>query len=244
MFYHTLEPKPAAWLIKSVISEAPVVRIAVETGKGESEDWNDVTVGMVDESTEWEGRKGEKKSVRVYTNQAEVELFLNGRSLGVKKNDAKEIGRVNIVAWQVPFEPGELKAVAHGGTSECSHIVRTAGEAVALRAEVEADDYAADGDDLIYVRCRAVDANGTPVRSWQGRVEFGCEGAAKFLACDNGDHYTDELFTSDVTAKNAKDGFILAVFRCGLEPGQARITITPASLPAINCVVNVGREGL
>ena len=224
-----MEPKPAAWLIKSVISNEPVVRVAVETGSGESEDWNDVKVGMVSEASEWEGRAGEKKSVRVYTNQPEVELFLNGRSLGVKKNDAKEIGGVNIVTWRVSFEPGELKAVAGAQ----SHAVRTAGEAVAMTAEVESDDYKADGQDLIYVRCRAVDENGAQVRSWQKNVKFSCAGAAKFLCCDNGDHYTDELFTEDVTAKDAKDGFILAVFRCGGEPGEAVITISPDGLPEV-----------
>ena len=228
-FSHTMEPKPAAWLIKSVISNEPVVRVAVETGSGESEDWNDVKVGMVSEASEWEGRAGEKKSVRVYTNQPEVELFLNGRSLGVKKNDAKEIGGVNIVTWRVSFEPGELKAVAGAQ----SHAVRTAGEAVAMTAEVESDDYKADGQDLIYVRCRAVDENGAQVRSWQKNVKFSCAGAAKFLCCDNGDHYTDELFTEDVTAKDAKDGFILAVFRCGGEPGEAVITISPDGLPEV-----------
>ena len=229
IFSHTLEPKPAAWLIKSVISDEPVVRIAVETGKGESEDWNDVKVGMVAEASEWEGCAGERKSVRVYTNQPEVELFLNGRSLGVKKNDATDIAQVNIVTWQVPFEPGELKAVA----GENAHAVRTAGDAVAIKAEVESCDYKADGHDLIYVRCRAVDASGTQVRSWQKRVEFSCSGAAKFLACDNGDHYTDELFTRDVTAKDAKDGFILAVFRCSTEPGEVTITVTPEGLPPV-----------
>ncbi len=235
LFSHTLEPKPCAWLIKSVLSDEPVVRIAVETGKGESEDWNDVKVGLVEEASAWEGVAGEKKAVRVYTNQPEVELFLNGRSLGVKKNDSADIGKKNIVAWAVSFEPGEIKAVARGA----EHALKTAGEAVELKLEVEASDYKADGHDLIYVRCRAVDSNGTQVRDWEKKVTFSCEGAAKFLACDNADHYTDELFTSEVTAKTAKDGFIMAIFRTLYKPGTAKITATPEGLSAASCTIEV-----
>lgn len=235
IFSHTLEPKPAAWLIKSAISGESVVRIAVVKGKGESVEWNDVKVGMVDEESAWEGKPGEMKVVRVYTNREEVELFLDGVSLGVKKNDAAEKEGRNIVTWQVPFAPGELKAVA----GDVSHAIRTAGEAVEMKVEVEADDYRADGKDLIYVRCRAVDANGTQVRSWNGKVSFSCEGAAKFLACDNGDHYTDELFTPNIAAKNAKDGFILGVFRCGNEHGRATLRIDAEGLPPVERIVEV-----
>ena len=58
-------------------------------------------------------------------------------------------------------------------------------------------------------------------------------GAAEFLCCDNGDHSTDELFTRDVTAKNAKDGFILAVFRTGRTGGEATITVRPEGLAPV-----------
>ena len=234
-FSHALEPYPSAYLIKSAISKDPCLRIGVERTGGESEEWNDVKVGRVDESSSWEGKSGEMKRVRIYTNQREVELFLNGKSLGKKANDAKENAGRNIVTWQMPFEPGELKAVA----GDVSHAIRTAGEAVALKAEVEADDYKADGKDLIYVRCRAVDKDGNQVCSWNEKVSFSCEGAAKFLACDNGDHYTDELFTSDITAKNAKDGFILGVFRCGKNPGLAKLSIVAEGLPPVELPVEI-----
>lgn len=259
VFSHTLEPYPSAYLLKSVISDEPVVRLAVETGKGEREEWNDVQVGVRAEASVWEGKPGETKKVRVYTNCESIELFLNGKSLGAKANDDKSPRGANVVSFEIPFEPGELKAVGEFKVqssklkvesgeckveSDVSHSIRTAGEPVALAAEVEGGDFAADGQDLIYVRCRVVDANGTHVRRAKNRVSFSCEGAAKFLACDTGDHYTDELFTSDITAKNAKDGFILAVFRTGTVPGEAKITITPEGLPPVGLKVSVGTKSM
>lgn len=136
---------------------------------------------------------------------------------------------------------GKRVFLEFGGLLCVGDSIRTAGEAVALTAEVEGGDFAADGQDLIYVRCRIVDANGTQVRRARNKVSFSCEGAAKFLACDNGDHYTDELFTSDITAKNAKDGFILAAFRTRTIPGEAKITIRPEGLPVVSLTVPVGR---
>lgn len=234
-FSHSLEPYPCAYLIKSVMSGEPVVRIAVKTGKGVSMNWNGVQVGTVEEKTFWEGEEGEVKTVRVYTNCPEVELFLNGKSLGKKANDSGDIAKKNILTWEVSYEPGELVAKAAGAEDS----VKTAGEAVALKVVVEADDYKADGRDLIYLRCYAVDSNGVRVRKWQDKVSFSCQGAASFLCCDNDDHYTNELFTSDITAKAAKDGFILAVFRAGATPGEATITVSPDSLPAVTLSVPV-----
>ena len=251
-FSHTLEPFPTAWLVKSAMTpDVPVVRIAVECGAEVVERWNDVDVGAKSEASAWEGVPGEKKKVNVYTNCREVELLLNGRSLGAKKNDGAKAQTKNIVAFEVPFEPGELKAVGKCKVEsvKCkmrddvvSHAVRTAGKAVRLKVEVESDDYVADGHDLIYVRCRAIDKNGVQVRGYKGKVAFACDGAAKFLACDNGDHYTDELFTSDITAKNAKDGFILAAFRTGTVPGKAKLTIRPEGLPEVVKVVEVSAK--
>ena len=153
LFSHCLEPYPSAYLIKSVISDEPVVRIAVESGKGESVEWNDVKVGVRDEESAWEGRPGEVRKVRVYTNCESVELFLNGRSIGVKSNDDKSPKGTNVVSFDVPFEPGELKAVGTGNRERgmgngYSHSVRTFGAPVALKVEVEGGDFTADGHDL------------------------------------------------------------------------------------------------
>lgn len=234
-FSHTLEPYPTAYLIKSAMVDEPLVRLAVARGKGESVMWNDVQVGTANEASDWTfsaSEVGQKKSVRVYTNQQAVELFLNGRSLGVKANDRSELKSRNIVAFEVPYEPGVLKAVAQTAAGKSvAHTIETAGAAVALKVFVE-NEARADGHDLVYVRCEAVDAAGRRVRAATNKVAFVCTGAARFLACDNGDHYTDEGFTPADNAKCLKDGFMLAVFRAGKVPGVATVTITPEGLPA------------
>ena len=240
-FSHTLQPYPSAYLIKSAFVDEPVVRIAVEAGKAQAEMWNDVQVGVRNEVSAWEGTPGKKANVRVYTNAESVELFLNGASLGEKRNDATDFKSVNTVGFEVPFAAGTLCAVAKkGGREVARHEVKTAGAAVALKVEVEhAEGVRANGLDLVYVRVAAVDANGTVVPSATNRVSFAAEGALAFYACDNGDHYTDELFTSDIAAKNMKNGFILAAFRAGVEPGEATITVASEGLPPVEKKVSV-----
>lgn len=82
-------------------------------------------------------------------------------------------------------------------------------------------------------------SSGVTVRAWNGRVAFDCVGAAEFLCCDNGDHSADELFTRDITAKNAKDGFVLAVSRTGHTGGEAKITVRAEGLEPVTQTVVV-----
>ena len=237
LFTRDLEPYPGAYLVESAMRpEKPIVRIAVENGEGESMTWNAVDVGCRDEFSAWEGTPGARKAVRVYTNLPEVELFLNGRSLGCKANDSDDPEKKNVVEYSVPFEPGELTARA----DDVSHSLRTAGAPVALRVEVQGKDFRADGRDLVYVHVAAVDETGTLVLSATNRVVFACTGAASFLCCDDGDPATDLLFTPAVNAKNLYNGTALGVFRCGTEPGEATINVTADGLPPVVLNVEVG----
>ncbi len=234
-FSHTLEPYPTAYLIKSAMVDEPLVRLAVSQGRDESLMWNDVKVGARNEASDWTFPKedvGKPKRVCVYTNLKTVELFLNGRSLGQKENDRQELQKCNIVTFEVSYEPGTLKAVGHSADGKTvEHVVETAGAAVALKVTVE-NEAKADGHDLIYLRAEAVDAAGRRVRAATNKVAFACTGAARFLACDNGDHSTNEGFTPADNVKCLNNGFILAAFRAGKMPSIATVTITPEGLPA------------
>ena len=86
-FNHALEPYPQAYLIKSAFSDEPLVHIGVVDSEKESIEWNDVIVGRMPLSSHWNRAEGSKQNLFTYTNADEVELLVNGKSLGIQKNN-------------------------------------------------------------------------------------------------------------------------------------------------------------
>ncbi len=127
----------------------------------------------------WSYPAGTKKNVYVAANTGgEVELFVNGRSLG----RAQPENRFLYTFRDVAFEPGEIKAVAHdkSGAVAATTTKHTAGPAVALRLTpiTGPDGWRADGADVSLLDVEAVDANGERVPTFQQRVDFAVEGPA------------------------------------------------------------------
>lgn len=240
-FTHALEPLPTAYLIKSVLMEdVPVVRVVVRGERDKSRKWNSVNVGMPDFTDVWDGANGAPKRVCVFANGDRAELFLNGTSLGVRENVRHENARANILEWDVPYAPGTLEAVATVGGREVRHRLRTAGPAVRLEVVVEdGQTLRANGTDLAFVCCRAVDAHGTPVRSATNRVAFAVQGPLCLWAVDDGDHSTDELFLPSLSAKRLHDGFVMAIFRAGRTAGKGIVSVKPDGLPVATVEVEI-----
>ena len=212
-FSHTMKPYPQAWLMKSGFDrETPVVRIGV-VQSDEREVWNDVSSGQQALRENWNRMQGEKVPVWVFSNAPEVELFLNGRSLGKKSVPLPPPGdapwtsakdeKIHAVSFEVAWEPGELKAVGSNGVE---HKIRTTGPAAGLRLRREEG-----GNQLVYVWIEAVDAEGLVVPDAATEVKVAVEGAGRLLALDDGDHSTDLLFNVDT--KKIKEGYLLAIVR-------------------------------
>ena len=233
-FSHTLEPYPQAWLIKSgFCPEEPIVRIGVVDGAPEAEEWNDIIVGNQRYTSSWNHEKGSSQAVAVFSNADEVELIVNGRSLGRKPNNETEVGRPNVVLWDnVSYVPGKVEAVGYkNGKLWARHQIETAGKAVKLQVVPETpDSWQADGLDLQYLKVYAVDRKGRVVPDFDESLSFSLEGPATFVALDNGDHYTDELFYN-VTTKKMKGGFMQLILRSKRdEAGAVRVKLTTPSL--------------
>ena len=222
-FSHTMKPYPQAWLLKSGFDrEAPVVHIGV-VQNDERATWNDVRSGQQSLRENWNRKAGETARVWVFSNAPEVELFLNGRTLGKKRVPLPPPGdapwtcakgeKIHAVSFDVAWEPGELKAV---GSNGAEHAIRTSGPAVGLRLRQEDS-----GDQLVYVWIESIDANGLVVPNATTDVKVTVEGAGRLLALDDGDHSTDQLFTVD--RKKMKEGYLLAIIR---RTGNGRIAIS------------------
>ena len=222
-FSHALEPRPQAYMARSaLLQDVPLTRIGVMVGAGESLLWNDVRSGQKVLRESWSAEGDAERDVYVFSNAGEVELLLNGKSLGRRRT------RQNAAEWKsVAYEPGRLEARGDNGSS---FAVETAGDAVALRLEEESPgDWRADGQDLKYVRVYAVDAAGRRVVDATPRLRVSVRGAASLLALDDDDHFTGALF--NVGEKRMKEGFLLAVLRASENPGSVEMAIESDDIP-------------
>lgn len=231
-FNHCLEPYPQAYLIKSAFCEEPLVHIGVMDNGKEAIEWNDIMVGSLSLASHWNWVTGSMQNLYTYTNADEVELLVNGKSMGIRKNDRTDITRRNIIYWEnIPYgKGGNIIAVARNNGKEVArHRLETTGKATALKMVVEnPDDWKADGMDLQYVKVYAVDNKGRVVPDTKDEVTFKVSGAARLIAVDNGDHFTDELFTGNT--KKLHKGFIMAILRSDRSGGEVVITASSKGL--------------
>lgn len=236
-FSHTLHPYPQAYLIKSCIQpEEKLVHIGVVDGKGESLEWNDIKVGQQKVSRNWNQRSGSHPNVFTYTNADEVELFYNGKSLGVQKNDTTVLAKRNVILWSgIDYrQGGKLVAVARNGGKEVARdVLETTCKAVALKVVEEEKEWMADGMSLKYINIYAVDSKGREVPNATDSVRVDVKGEACFVALDNGDHYTDELFL-DVKAKKMQAGYMQCILRSTRNGGKVKLKVSSPTLKAAN----------
>lgn len=199
-------PKDRYYLYQSQWSKKPMVHLLPH--------WN------------WAGHEGQNIPVMAYSNAEEVELFLNGKSLGRKKRfsdlwdmpvgrnvsrDLKFTTKYRRI-WEVPYEPGVLKAVAYdGGKQVAVDQVVTAGEPARIRLIPDRSVIHADGDDLSFITVRVEDKNGNLCPMAENLVQFAVGGAGFIQAVDNGNAATTEPFEAD--HRKAFSGMALVIVR-------------------------------
>ncbi len=230
-FNHAVEPFPQAYLIKSAFSNEPLVHIGVVEGEKENVEWNDVTIGHIQLSSNWNRTPDSEVSLFTFTNAEEVELFVNGKSLGIQKNDIKDNSRRNMIYWQnVRYgKGGNIVAVARSNGKEITrHQLTTTGKAVALKFVLENNNWSANGMDLEYIKIYAVDSKGRIVPDATGEVTVEVSGAAKLIALANGNHSCNELFYGN--KRTMHQGYALAVLRAGKLSGNVKISATALGL--------------
>src|SRR6185295_3763865 len=106
------------YLIKSIFKDEPVVHIGIVDSQAESQLWNDVMVGRKYISSHWNREAGRKYDIYTYTNAAEVELSVNGKSIGTQKNNT-ETGKRNVIFWKgVDYSAGKIVAIAKDVTGQ------------------------------------------------------------------------------------------------------------------------------
>ena len=215
VFDISLEPKPKAYFMKSFFKpEEPVVHIAVIDSKNDIM-WNGVQTGNDGMSDHWNRQPGTELSLITYTNADEVELRLNGKSLGKKQNPKDNPKLRNQIKWEgITYQDGKLEAIAYNsGKVVARHQIETTGKAVRLRVTPEDNTWKADGTDLMHLRIEAVDSKGRRVPMAQDELTFEVEGDAKIVAVSNGDINSDELNVTN--HRRLWNGSALIILRSG-----------------------------
>lgn len=173
----------------------------------------------------WNWQAGQQVDVWAYTNFQEVELFVNEKSLGVKRKGEDDIH----LQWTVPFEPGELKAVGRNtdGTEEIS-IINTAGKANAIELVADREVISADGNDLCFVTVNVKDERGNLVPYANNLINFECGNNIEIAAVDNGNQTSHEPFQANY--RKAYNGKCLVIIRSSKHKGVATLKATSKGL--------------
>jgi beta-galactosidase len=249
VFDLSLQPKPDAYFVKSMFSEEPVVHIGIIEKSGGNIQWNGINVSAGKLSENWNREAGEQVSLYTYTNGDEVELFLNGKSLGVKKNSNDPKLRARIKWDNIAYAPGTLVAVAKkNGKVVARHQIETTGEAVALKLIPDMETWYADGKDLMHVRIYAVDKKGRRVLNVKDakafdKLTFTVKGDANIVAVDNGNIASDELHIGKTQLektiqRHLFQGSALVILRAGDKPGKIELSVAGEKMKAKKLVLN------
>ena len=215
VFDISLEPKPKAYFMKSFfMPDEPLVHIAVIDSKNDVM-WNGVQTGNDGMSDHWCRQPGTELTLVTYTNADEVELRLNGKSLGKKQNPKGDSKQRNQIKWEgITYADGKLEAIAYNsGKAVARHQIETTGKAVSLKVTPEDSEWKADGTDLMHLRIEAVDSKGRRVPMAQNELKFEVEGDACIVGVSNGDIKSDELNATD--HRRLWNGSALVILRSG-----------------------------
>ena len=220
VFDISLEPKPKAYFMRSFfVPDEPMVHIAVIDSKGDMM-WNGVQTGNDGMSDHWNRQPGKNVQLITYTNADEVELRLNGKSLGRKKNPKDDPKHRNQIRWDnIQYAEGNLLAIAYNnGKDVAHHQIQTSGKAVRLSALADNIEWKADGMDLMHVRLEAIDSKGRRVPMAQDELTFEIEGDAQIVAVTNGDINSDELNVQN--HRRLWNGSAMVILRAGRNPSK------------------------
>lgn len=225
MLDRTGKKRPLGWQRQSWWAERPMVYLARRTAPNTAsptdpgwdpneqrrtqvvfEDWTPKDLGPHEENVE------------IYTNCDEVELFLNGRSLGVKKKNADD----SPLNWKVDFEAGSIKAIGRIGNKVAAEFeLRTAGKPARVILTPDKSAIANNWNDVVFVRATVVDADGVAVPTANDRIMFEVSGPGVIAAVDSGNNTDHDPFHTD--DRRAFQGSCMALIKANKSTGTITI---------------------
>ena len=228
--------KPLAWFRQSLWSDAPVVYLAASLapaapGSTPAGAGAPRRTGPVAEHWNWPA--GSTMAVSGYTNAEEVTLTLNDQPLSTKRLTEAVDG---VLHWDVPYQPGALKAIARTKGQPVAEFALTTADAAA-RIELVADvkSVTANGEDVVHIEYRIVDKNGVRVPNANAEITFAVEGPARVLGIGNGD--LNDASSGQDLVHRAYQGRGLMILQSTGTPGAITIRASSPGLEAATVTV-------
>ncbi|RTE11252.1 beta-galactosidase GalA [Paenibacillus whitsoniae] len=207
-------PKDVYYYIKSVWTDEPMIHILPH--------WN------------WTDRQGEPIEVWVYSNGDEIELALNGRSLGIQP-----MIKAGHLVWHIPYMPGELVATAYkAGRVHAVKRVGTTGAPARISLEADRTELLADGTDVALVRVSIVDEEGRVVPTADNEVVFTLEGDGVILGVGNGNPSSHE--SDKGRRRRAFNGHCLVIVQAGVTHGELTLSGVSPGLQTESITLSCG----
>jgi beta-galactosidase len=173
----------------------------------------------------WNWNQGDTIDVWSYTNCEEVELFLNGVSMGAQKKTDDKLH----LMWRLPYTPGTLKAIGRtDGKEILTQGIKTAGIPTKIALEADRSVITADGRDLSFVTVKVLDAQGTLVPHADNLIHFNISGAGKIVGVDNGLQTDHDSFKAN--EKKAFNGMCLVIVQSNDKTGKITLRVTSDNL--------------
>lgn len=216
------------------ISQAPYIAIYKPEHYGKEADisrwgWPDVV-----SSWSWPGFEEKPIVTEVYSRSEEIELLLNGQSLGRKP--AGKSHRYT-ASFETVYAPGELRAVAYEGGKEVSRtVLKTAGAPASLRLTPDRSEISAAFGDLSFVTVELLDAEGNVVYNADNLLCFTASGAGSLLAVGNGNPVSDEMYVGN--QRRVHEGRAMVVLRSSGTGGKIKLHAAAEGVPAAECTIN------
>ena len=211
--------------------------------------WTDAPMAHIFPHWNWPGREGKVIPVMVYTNCDSVELFLNGKSFGMKALEFPRQGNAGgwnryatppvsattadlHLTWDVPYEKGTLRIVGRkNGKIAVEKELRTTGVPAALRVSMDKSAISADGTDVAHIKIEAVDANGSVVPDASNPVTLQVLGEGRLIGFDNGNPQDHTSMKSNT--RKLFNGLALGVVQSSRKKGMITIKASAPGLPDI-----------
>ncbi|NLO10667.1 MAG: DUF4982 domain-containing protein [Clostridiales bacterium] len=181
----------------------------------------------------WDFSIGQQIDVRVCSNAPLIELFLNGVSMGKYSIDHVK-GKELVGTWKLPYEPGELKAIAYDedGNIIATDIRRSFGDATSIKLCADKYTMISDGQDIIFLEISMEDKDGNPVENANNRVHVNVTGAGSLIGLDNGDSTDYDQYKGK--SRRLFSGKLMALIGSSKNPGKVFIEVSSMGMDTVS----------
>lgn len=226
------EPTPYLWpCVTSHFGIMDICGFPKDGYYGYKAAWSNEAVVHIFPHWNWKGKEGKFQKVQCYTNCEEVELLLNGKTLGKKK--AIPFERLE---WQVVYQPGKLEARGYkNGKLITKDIVETTTEPAQINLSSDTYKLKADGCDVAVIKVAIKDAKGRVVSTADNIVQFSIEGPGKIIGVGNGNPSSHE--PDKASERKAFNGYCLVLVQTERQAGEIKLKASSETLKPIEIII-------